>query len=204
MAGAVWFVIGTFYGLFSAIHLVAPEFFNNIPWLVFGRTRPAHVNTVIYGFVAGTLIGSGVYYTPGLLRTTLWSEPLGWISFVLWKLAVLSGPVGFAFGYQPGPGVCGVHLGRRMSWSWLAVLTMLVNAVMTILQRQISVLYISVWYFVGTFLWTAGSYPIGNVMWHPAHGSGERTAGFDLPVVLCSQPGGSDPDAAWPSAPPST
>ena len=82
VGGAVWFVIGTFYGLFSAIHLVAPEFFNNIPWLVFGRTRPVHINTVIYGFVSGTLIGCGVYYVPALLRTKLWSEPLGWVSFV--------------------------------------------------------------------------------------------------------------------------
>ena len=30
--GAFWFVTGTIYGLFSAIHLVSPEFFNNIPW----------------------------------------------------------------------------------------------------------------------------------------------------------------------------
>jgi len=170
VAGSIWFVIGTFYGLFSAIHLVAPEFFNNIPWLVFGRTRPTHVNTVIYGFVAGTLIGSGLYYTPKLLRTTLWSEPLGWVSFVLWNLAVLSGPVGFAFGYSQGR--------EYAEYIWtadllivLAVLTMLVNAVMTILQRNTGELYISVWYFVGTFLWTAGSYPIGNVMWHPATGA---------------------------------
>jgi cytochrome c oxidase cbb3-type subunit 1 len=170
VAGSIWFVIGTFYGLFSAIHLVSPEFFNNIPWLVFGRTRPAHVNTVIYGFVAGTLIGCGAYYTPRLLRTTLWSEPLGWVSFVLWNLVVLSGPVGFAFGYSQGR--------EYAEYIWVAdalvvaaIVTMLVNAVMTVLRRNIDELYISVWYFVGTFLWTAGSYPIGNVMWHPATGA---------------------------------
>jgi cbb3-type cytochrome c oxidase subunit I len=170
LGGAVWFVIGTFYGLFSAIHFVAPEFFNNIFFLVFGRTRPTHVNTVIYGFVAGTLIGSGVYYTPKLLKTTLWSEPLGWISFVLWNTAVLSGPAGFAFGFSQGR--------EYAEYTWpadvlivLAVLVMLFNAVMTILQRHVSELYVSVWYFVGTFLWTAGSYPIGNVMWHPGTGA---------------------------------
>lgn len=170
VAGAVWFVVGATYGLFSAIHFVAPEFFNNIPWLVFGRTRPVHTNTVIYGFVAGTLIGSGVYYTPKLLRTTLWSEPLGWISWLLWNLAVLSGPVGFAFGYSQGREYA-EYIWTADVFIVLAVLTMLVNAVMTILQRQIGELYISVWYFVGTFLWTAGSYPIGNVMWHPATGA---------------------------------
>jgi cbb3-type cytochrome oxidase subunit 1 len=58
LVGAFWFMIGTLYGLFSAIHLLAPEFFNNIPFLVFGRARPTHVNTVLYGFAVNTLIGS--------------------------------------------------------------------------------------------------------------------------------------------------
>ena len=79
-AGATWFIVGTLYGMTSAIHLLSPEFFNNISWLVFGRTRPIHVNTVLLGFVANTLIGCGFYYVPALLRTRLWSEPLGWAS----------------------------------------------------------------------------------------------------------------------------
>ncbi|OHB64043.1 MAG: cytochrome-c oxidase [Planctomycetes bacterium RBG_13_60_9] len=168
--GSIWFVIGTFYGLLSAIHLVAPEFFNNIPWIVFGRTRPAHTNTVIYGFVAGTLIGCGAYYMPTLLRTKLWSEPLGWISFVLWNVTVLSGPTAFAFGYTQGR--------EYAEYVWVAdvalegaVLTMLLNAVMTLVTRKADVLYVSVWYFVGTFLWTTWVYPIGNVMWHPGTGA---------------------------------
>ena len=170
VGASVWFVIGTFYGLFSAIHLVAPEFFDNIPWLVFGRTRPIHVNSVIYGFVSGTLIGCGVYYVPALLRTRLWSEPLGWISFALWNATVLSGPLGFSFGYTQGREYA-EYIWMADAALMLAVLTMLVNAIMTILHRKVNALYISVWYFVGTFLWTAGSYPIGNVMWHPRTGA---------------------------------
>src|SRR4030042_1610181 len=168
--GPIWVGIATFYGLLSAIHLVAPEFFNNIPWMVFGRTRPAHTNTVIYGFVAGTLIGCGAYYMPTLLRTKLWSEPLGWISFVLWNVTVLSGPTAFAFGYTQGR--------EYAEYVWVAdvalegaVLTMLLNAVMTLVTRKADVLYVSVWYFVGTFLWTTWVYPIGNVMWHPGTGA---------------------------------
>ena len=40
VTGAIWFIVGTLYGLIAALHLVAPEFFNNIPWLVFGHTSP--------------------------------------------------------------------------------------------------------------------------------------------------------------------
>ena len=170
VAGAAWFVVGALYGMVSAIHLVAPEFFSNIPWLVFGRERPIHVNTMLYGFVATMLIGCGLYYLPALLRTPLWSEPLGWVSFAFWNLTVASGPCCFSFGYTQG---------REYSeYVWLAdlslmlaVVCLLCNLVMTIANRQERQLYVSVWYLVAALLWTACNYPIGNVMWHPATGA---------------------------------
>ncbi len=170
IAGAFWFIVGTFYGLFSAIHLMAPEFFNNIPALVFGRTRPIHVNTVLYGFVVSTLIGSGLYYMPALLKRNLWSEPLAWFSFLLWNTTVLSGPLTFSFGMSQGR--------EYQEYLWifdvllvLAILTLVVNLIMTILKRVENRLYVSVWYFVSSFLWIGGSYFLGNVMWNPPSGA---------------------------------
>jgi cytochrome c oxidase cbb3-type subunit I len=170
VAGAVWFVVGALYGMVSAIHLVSPEFFSNIPWLVFGRERPIHVNTMLYGFTGTMLIGCGLYYLPALLKTRLWSEPLAWVSFVLWNLTIASGPLCFSFGYTQG---------REYSeYVWLAdvslmlaVICIIWDLVMTIANRTEQQLYVSVWYFMAAFLWTAGNYPIGNVMWHPATGA---------------------------------
>lgn len=169
-AGSIWFLVGTLYGLTSAIHLVAPEFFNNISFLVFGRTRPIHVNTVIYGFIASTLIGAALYYVPALLKTRLWSEPLAWISFGLWTLSVLSGPGTFSFAITQGR--------EYTEYIWFfdfcimgSVLLLLLNLVMTTINRQEDYLYVSVWYIFGTLLWTAGVYPIGNVMWNPQAGA---------------------------------
>jgi cbb3-type cytochrome c oxidase subunit I len=170
IAGSVWFVVGTIYGLFSAIHLVSPEFFDNIPALVFGRTRAIHVNTVLYGFVGSLLIGLGMYYTPALLKRRIWSEQLGWLSFMFWTLTVLSGPITFSMGMSQGR--------EYTEYLWifdvslvLAVLTMVINMVMTILRRKENLLYVSVWYFTATFLWVGGSYFLGNVMWNPATGA---------------------------------
>jgi cytochrome c oxidase cbb3-type subunit 1 len=170
IAGSAWFLIGTLYGLVDAIHLMAPEFFNNIPWLVFGRTRPIHVNTVIFGFVAGTLWGCAMYMVPALLRTPLWSERLGWFSFFFWTLAVVSGPATFSYG---------IELNREYTeylfpfkvCVMLTLLSLLVNLVMTLVQRRENTLYVSVWYALGAVLWTSGVYPIGNVMWHPVAGA---------------------------------
>jgi cytochrome c oxidase cbb3-type subunit I len=170
VAGSAWFAIGTLYGLIAAIHLVAPEFFNNISWLVFGRTRPVHINTVLYGFVTETLIGAGLYYVPALLRTRLWSESLGWASFIFWNAAVISGPFTFSFGITQGR--------EYTEYIWIfdvsitiALLLVIYNVIMTIANRTEKTLYVSVWYFTASFLWITGSYPIGNVMWHPLSGA---------------------------------
>lgn len=170
IAGSFWFVIGTIYGLFSAIHLLAPEFFNNIAFFVFGRVRPSHVNTVLYGFVVTTLIGLGLYYVPALLKRYLWSEPLAWLSFILWNITVLSGPVTFATGNSQGREYC------EYLWIFdvsliLSVLLIVLNLVMTIIYRVEKILFVSVWYFTASFMWIAGSYFIGNVMWLPPKGA---------------------------------
>jgi cytochrome c oxidase cbb3-type subunit 1 len=169
-AGSFWFLIGTLYGMFSAIHLVAPEFFNNIPFLVFGRTRPTHVNTVVYGFITTTLIGCALYYMPALLKTKLWSEPLGWLSVILWNISVISGPLTFSFGISQGR--------EYAEYIWifditliLSLLLLVLNIIKTITKRTENLLYVSVWYFAGAMMWTSVSYSLGNIIWHPQTGA---------------------------------
>jgi cbb3-type cytochrome c oxidase subunit I len=170
VAGAFWFVLGTIYGLFSAIHFVDPEFFSNISYLTVSRVRSTHTNTVIFGFATTTLIGAGLYYTPALLRTRLWSEPLAWVSFFFWNLTIASGPITFGSGHSQGREYTEYLWFFDISFM-LAVLIMVVNLVMTVIDRREKTIYVSVWYFVAMFLWTAGSYPIGNVIWLPPDGA---------------------------------
>ncbi len=47
----------------------------------------------------------------------------------------------------------------------MALGLLLINFLMTILNRKEKTLYITVWYFVGAVMWTMGAYFIGNVMW---------------------------------------
>jgi len=169
-AGAIWFVVGTLYGLVSAIDLVAPETFNNMPWLVFGRTRAVHTNTVIFGFVANLLIGCGLYYVKTLWKPRVWPERLLWTAFILWNLAVISGPLTFSFGMSQGR--------EYAEYIWpadvcvmLSMFCMVAVLAVAVRSRQEENLYVSTWYFAGTFLWMPGVYFIGNVMWHPATGA---------------------------------
>lgn len=170
ITGSFWFLVGTLYGMTTAIHLVAPEFFNNMAFFVFGRTRPVHVNTMIYGFVTMTLIGASLYFVPALLKTRLWSERLAWVAYVAWTIAVFSGEVTFPMGLTQGR----EYTEYLWPFDWLimlAIVTLLINVLMTTARRKINALYVSIWYVVGMLIWTAGVYPIGNVMWNPPSGA---------------------------------
>ena len=102
LSSAVWFVVGPLIGFIDATHLVAPDLLGNIPWLVFGRTRPMHTNVVIFGFVGTALLGSAFYLVPTLLRSPLYSERLGKFSLWVWNLTIASGTVTLALGYSQG------------------------------------------------------------------------------------------------------
>lgn len=170
VSAALWFALGTTYGLMLAIHLVSPEFFNNIPWFAFSRMRPVHVDSVLFGFAATMMFGALLYMVCATLKTRLWSEPLGWLSVVLWNITMLSAPLTFPFGYSQGREYA-EHLWPFDITLMLAVLLLIVNVTMTILHRKEEGLYVTTWYYVGTLVWLAGFYPIGNVMWHPATGA---------------------------------
>ena len=109
-AGALWFLIGTLYGMTSAIHMVAPEFFNNIPALVFGRTRPAHVNTMVFGFVTSMLLGFSLYAVPALLKTRALVRAAGLAEFCLLERRGARRRADLSLRPQPGPRVRRVHL----------------------------------------------------------------------------------------------
>ena len=44
----VWLTIVDLFGLILALELISPNLFGGIPWLLFSRIRPLHVNGVIF------------------------------------------------------------------------------------------------------------------------------------------------------------
>jgi cytochrome c oxidase cbb3-type subunit I len=170
VSSAFWFCIGTLAGLASAIHLVAPDFFANISWLEFGRVRPVHTNTVLFGFVVAGLIGSALYIAPKVLSTKLFSEPMGNLAALVFNLAVLLGDITLMMGYTQAREYA-EYIFPVDVLVVVAFLLLTVNMVMTVVRRNEPLLYISTWYFVGAVAWTSIMYPLGNVMWHPRTGA---------------------------------
>ena len=62
-SAVAWLLIGSLAALISSVKMHHPEFLGGYEWITFGRIRPVHLNTVVYGW--SSMVGIG---------TTLWLE----------------------------------------------------------------------------------------------------------------------------------
>lgn len=170
LSSAVWFVMGTSFGLIDATHMAAPELLGNIPWIVFGRIRPIHTGVVIFGFVGSALLGAALYMVPALLRTPLHSERLGKLSLWVWNASIIAGSVTLSLGHSQGR--------EYAEWIWpvdigilLAFALMFLNLLLTAVHREEKILYVSVWYVFGALVFSFFIYFFGNAVWNPGTGA---------------------------------
>ena len=66
-----WLLFGTAAALISSIKLHHPEFLGDWEWLTFGRIRPVHLNTVVYGWSSMVGIGSLLWLQARLCKVRL-------------------------------------------------------------------------------------------------------------------------------------
>lgn len=170
LSAAGWLVIGVLFGLVLALEFVFPDLFKGVPWLVFGRLRQAHVNTVLFAWLSGGMMGLWLYIVPRLTGRKLWSEKLGNFSAIAWNFSLLVGIVGILAAYTQSR--------EYAEFIWLVdvavmivLLTNMANIYMTIHHRVEPKLYVSLWYITGTVIWFPLLYFIGNVMWNPPTGA---------------------------------
>jgi cbb3-type cytochrome c oxidase subunit I len=163
-------VVGTLAGFTGAIELVAPDLLGNIPWLAFGRIRQVHTNVVMIAFVGSGLLGAIHYLVPTLVRTPLYSEPLGRVCLSLWNLALVAGVITLSMGLTQNREYA------EMIWpidmGVLVVLAIIFyNLFQTVRHRKENLLYVSVWYIFGGLVFTFLTYFFGNAVWNPETGS---------------------------------
>ncbi len=164
VSAAMWLVIGVLMGLVLAIEFVFPDFARGIPWLVFGRLRQAHVNTVLFAWLSGAMMGTWLYILPRLTGRRIWSEKLGNLSSLLWNIALAAGVLLILAGHTQSREYA--ELVWAVDVPVMAVLLLnMVNVLMTVRHRVEPRLYVSMWYMIGTVIWFPIVYFIGNVMW---------------------------------------
>jgi cytochrome c oxidase cbb3-type subunit 1 len=116
---------------------------------------------MLFGWLLAADIGLAYYIVPRLCGVKLWSEKLGVATAAIWNVVVLGAVVALPLGYNHGF----EYAELPMPLAILVVIAWVMfglNIFMTIATRKYPQMYVSIWYIMGTILWTAFVYLTGN------------------------------------------
>lgn len=169
----LFLIFGMLVGVFISFNaFVFPDYFSG-EYIHFGRVRPVHVGTVTLSWLLSADIGLMLYFIPRLCGVPLWMPKLAIASGVIWWATLILGvnsfPWGTNFGWEYA------ELPTWISWipikfffavSWLMLVACFI---MTIVTRRFEKLYVSLWYCMGTIVWTTFTVVVGNfaINWLP-------------------------------------
>ena len=162
-AAVAWLVVGTILALLASVKMHHPGFLADVSWLTFGRVRPAHLNTMSYGWASQAGIGVMLWMFARLSKARLRLPRLLIVAAVIWNVALLAGTLG-------------ILAGQSTAVEWLefppyvapiltfAFAIMAVAAFLTFSDRQEGHVYVSQWYLFGATFWFPWLYLTGNLL----------------------------------------
>ena len=159
----LWLMIGTVFALIASWKLHSPDFLADIPWLTFGRVRPAHLNAVTFGFASEAAIAVTLWLICRLCRAPLMH---GWvvnIAGVFWNIGVAIGIGGILAGHSTGiewleiPGYATPLL--FASYALIAIW-----GIITFRFRREKHLYVSQWYLLAALFWFPWLYSAAQIL----------------------------------------
>lgn len=162
VSSCIYLLLGMGLGIFVALKFLFPQLGDH-PLFSFGRIRQAHTNVILFTFLLQADIGMIHYFLPRLLHTKLFSEKLGYATWAAFNIGAVGGVVRILLGTNQGIEYAEI----APPFNYLIVLAwvlFLVNIMGTIVQRKVRCFYVSVWYVVGTLLWTAVVYITGSIL----------------------------------------
>ncbi|MDP2336156.1 MAG: cytochrome-c oxidase, cbb3-type subunit I [Bacteroidota bacterium] len=154
IATIVWGVVGLLAGLLIALQIFIPAMNFGLEFTTFGRTRPVHTNAIIFAFV-GNAIFTAIYYSlQRLLKTRIYSELLSKIHFWGWQSIIVAAAVTLLAGFTTGKEYA------ELEWPIDIAITLIWvvfgwNMFGTILQRRTSHIYVSIWFYIATWVTVA-------------------------------------------------
>ena len=154
IATAGWGLVALLVGLIVALKLIFPGFLGGIPQLSYGRLRPLHTNAAIFAF-AGNAIFVAVYYSlQRLCKARMYSDRLSAVHFWGWQLIIVTAALTLPFGFTTSKEYAELEwpidlliTGVWVTFGW--------NMIGTILRRRERHMYVSIWFYLATFLTVA-------------------------------------------------
>lgn len=161
ISSCVFFGLALTMGLLTALKFVVPTV-GDIEYLSMPRVRMLHTNINLFGWLLQADMGILLWILPRILHTKLFSEKLGVVNGILYNIAVIGGLVGIVLGH-----VKNVEYGEiAPPFDYLIAVNWVlfgINVVGTIATRKVKYLYVTVWYTLGSVIWTTFVYLTGNM-----------------------------------------
>ena len=156
-----FFVVGII-ALTIAAKFVWPSLLGSVSVLTYGRLRPLHVNGMLFGWLLAADMGLAYYIVPRLCGVKLWSEKLGVATAIIWNIIILGAVVALPLGFNKGweYAELPIPLTALVVVAWVCFG---INIFGTIATRKYEQMYVSLWYTMGTILWTTFVYSTGNI-----------------------------------------
>jgi cytochrome c oxidase cbb3-type subunit 1 len=148
----VWLLVASAAGLTASLKLHEPDWLVQQAWLTFGRIRTIHLNAVAYGWAPMAGLGIALFVIPRLLKTPLMGARFAFVGAVLWNAALIAGLGSIAAGVNDGlewleiPWQIGILFATGGALIGMPL-------VMTLVNRRVDHLYVSVWYMGCALFW---------------------------------------------------
>jgi cytochrome c oxidase cbb3-type subunit I/II len=161
-ATILWGVVGMLVGILAALQLVYPSWNFDLAYTTFGRIRPVHTNAVIFAFV-GNGIFTAVYYSlQRLTKARMYSDALSYIHFWGWQLIIVLAALTFVLGITTGKEYA------ELEWPIDLMVTVIWvvfgwNMIGTIIKRRTRHLYVSIWFYIATFVTVAVLHIVNSI-----------------------------------------
>lgn len=174
-----WLLVGSLFGLVSALKMTHPGMMDESAWTTFGRFRPAHLNSMVYGWASCAGIGVGIWLLARLCHSVVRGNGILLAAAVFWNLGVLVGTLGILRGdsrsieWLEFPGYATPFL--FVAWGALAIWV-----TWALRHRRKGHLYVSLWYLLAAFLWFPWLYATANLLliWQPILGPAQAAVNW--------------------------
>src|SRR3990172_7814138 len=101
-SAVAWLLVGTVFGVTASLKFNFPDWLGSFPALTFGRVRPAHLNTIMYGWISLASAGCSIWLMVRLCRVEVHWRKLLYPSAFLCNLGLLYGTIAILIGDNRG------------------------------------------------------------------------------------------------------
>jgi cytochrome c oxidase cbb3-type subunit 1 len=158
----VWAVVGLTVGDWVAWQLVDPDLTFGMGWSSFGRLRPVHTTSVIFGFGGNALIATSFYVLQRTSRARLPDQVTPWFVLFGYNLFCLLAVTGYLMGITQSKEYAEPEWYTDL---WLVVVWVayFVLYLRTLARRKEPHIYVSNWYYMAFILVVAILHIVNNL-----------------------------------------